>query len=57
MFIFCQKIGKPKVDMSKERVDAKSIINNFFTGLQYANKSNIVINEYDDSNIQNKKDV
>ncbi len=45
--------------MSKEREDAKSTINNFITGLQDANKSNIVINEYDDSNtiIQNKKDI
>ena len=58
-YIFCRKIGKPKVDMSKEREDAKSTINNFITGLQDANKSNIVINEYDDSNtiIQNKKDI
>ena len=58
-YIFCRKIGKAKVDMTKEREDAKSINNNIITGLQDANKSNIVINEYEDSNSisQNKKDI
>ena len=58
-YIFCRKIGKAKVDMSKEREDAKAINSNINTGIQDNNKSNIIINEYGDSNTitENKKDI
>ena len=49
--IFCRKIGKPKVDMSKEREDAKIFdINNNTIG-QDLSKSNIIINEYENQDV------